>query len=86
MGTLYLIDVSVIQLKCEAVRWTALQTNENLWRGIEGWTVDPLVKGGPRSSGGEKRERGGLGGRRTRVKMAAAEAANCIMEVSSWAL
>lgn len=81
-----MIDVPLIQLKCEPVRWTVLQTNETLWRGIVGWAVDPLVKGGPRSSRGEKRERGGLGGRRTRVKMAAAEAANCIMEVSSWAL
>lgn len=37
----------------------------------------------PVERGGEKREGGGLGGQRTRVKMAAAEAANCIMEVSS---
>lgn len=54
-----MIGVSVIQLKYEALRWTALQTNENLWRGIGGWAEDPLVKGGPRSSRGEKRERGG---------------------------
>lgn len=81
-----MIDVSIIQLKYDTIRWTVLPTNENLWRGIVGWAVDPLVKGGPQSSRGEKRERGGLGGRRTRVKMAAAEAANCIMEVSSWAL
>lgn len=80
------MGVSIIQLKYETLRWTALQTNGYLWRGIGGWAEDPLVKGGPRSSRGEKRERGGLGGRRTRVKMAAAEAANCIMEVSSWAL